>query len=362
MDFCPGGELFFHLHNLGRLTEPQAQFYFAEILLAIEHLHSLGVVYRDLKPENVLLDLDGHVRLTDFGLSKEHMRKDSVAFSFCGSPEYMSPEMLKEAGHSFAVDYYSIGALLYEMLTGLPPFYNRNRERMYHAILNNPLLMPKYISRNGRSLLGGLLEKDPRKRLGAEKGFTEIKAHPWLERVDWERVLKRKKSPPFIPNLRLSNFDPEYTSEPIDFRDQGPSIPSDPFSGFEYDASTETDEHSPVYLFPASRSKSASEMSTISTESRISRSQMNMPVIHEEEDEHHISKDMEISLIRAEASPVKRQTSLPADPRFKDAKKAVFLAKPQLPVVPDESLTARFWEDSQEEESIVREIPDLTDI
>ena len=361
MDFCPGGELFFHLHNLGRLTEPQAQFYFAEILLALEHLHSLGVVYRDLKPENVLLDLDGHVRLTDFGLSKEHMRKDSVAFSFCGSPEYMSPEMLKESGHSFAVDYYSLGALLYEMLTGLPPFYNRNKERMYHAILNNPLLLPNYISRSGRSLLSGLLEKDPRKRLGADRGFVEIKAQPWVEKVDWERVLKRKKAPPFIPNLRLSNFDPEYTSEPIDFRDHGPSLPSDPFDGFEYDAATETDEHSPVYLFPASRSKSASE-STVCTESRVSRSQISMPVIHEEEDEHHVSKDMDISLLRAQVTPAKRQSSLPVDPRFTGARKAVFLAKPPLSVVSDESLTARFWEDSEEEESIVRKIRDLNDI
>jgi len=361
MDFCPGGELFFHLHNLGRLTEPQAQFYFAEILLALEHLHSLGVVYRDLKPENVLLDLDGHVRLTDFGLSKEHMRKDSVAFSFCGSPEYMSPEMLKESGHSFAVDYYSLGALLYEMLTGLPPFYNRNKERMYHAILNNPLLLPNYISRSGRSLLSGLLEKDPRKRLGVDRGFVEIKAQPWLEKVDWERVLKRKKAPPFIPNLRLSNFDPEYTSEPIDFRDHGPSLPSDPFDGFEYDAATEADEHSPVYLFPASRSKSASE-STVCTESRVSRSQISMPVIHEEEDEHHVSKDMDISLLRAQVTPAKRQSSLPVDPRFTGARKAVFLAKPPLSVVSDESLTARFWEDSEEEESIVRKIRDLNDI
>ena len=135
MDFCPGGELFFHLHNLGRLTEDQAKFYFCEILLAIEFLHSLNIVYRDLKPENVLLDIDGHVRITDFGLSKEGIDKNGRSYSFCGSPEYMSPEMLKALGHGREVDFYSIGALLFEMLTGLPPFYDSNRSKMYLKIL-----------------------------------------------------------------------------------------------------------------------------------------------------------------------------------------------------------------------------------
>ena len=124
MDFCPGGELFYHLHNIGRLTEVQARFYFAEIVLGLEHMHNNCIVYRDLKPENVLLDIDGHIKLTDFGLSKDEMPKTSLTKSFCGSPEYMSPEMLEGVGHGRSVDFYSLGALLYEMLTGLPPFYD----------------------------------------------------------------------------------------------------------------------------------------------------------------------------------------------------------------------------------------------
>ena len=127
MDLCAGGELFYLLHQKGRLPEQVAKFYFAEILLGLEYIHSKGIIYRDLKPENVLLDIDGHIKLADFGLSKVLSSYDALANSFCGSPEYMSPEMLMGTGHGFAVDYYSLGAILYEMLTGLPPFYSTDR-------------------------------------------------------------------------------------------------------------------------------------------------------------------------------------------------------------------------------------------
>ena len=146
MDFCPGGELFFHLHNIGRLNEHQARFYFVEIVLGLEHMHKKLIIYRDLKPENILIDIDGHIKLTDFGLSKDHMSKTTLTKSFCGSPEYMSPEMLIGAGHSQAVDFYSLGALLYEMLTGLPPFYDQNREIMYKWIQKEKVKYPSYLS------------------------------------------------------------------------------------------------------------------------------------------------------------------------------------------------------------------------
>ena len=124
MDLCAGGELYYLLHLKGRLNEQAAKFYFAEILLGLEHIHKKGIVYRDLKPENVLLDIDGHIKLADFGLSKVLPSHASVTNSFCGSPEYMSPEMLNGTGHGFSIDYYSLGAILFEMLTGLPPFYS----------------------------------------------------------------------------------------------------------------------------------------------------------------------------------------------------------------------------------------------
>mmetsp|Transcript_16991 Transcript_16991/g.16860 ORF Transcript_16991/g.16860 Transcript_16991/m.16860 type:complete len:178 (-) Transcript_16991:475-1008(-) len=131
IDFCPGGELFYHLHRLGRFTENQAKFYFGEILLGLEYLHGRDIVYRDLKPENVLLDIDGHIKITDFGLSKENIRNRERTYSYCGSPEYMCPEMLQKAGHGRGVDFYSLGSLLYEMLTGLPPFYDPDKQKMH---------------------------------------------------------------------------------------------------------------------------------------------------------------------------------------------------------------------------------------
>lgn len=421
MDFCPGGELFFHLHNLGRLTEAQAQFYFAEILLALEYLHQHDIVYRDLKPENVLLDLDGHVRLTDFGLSKENLGPRGISYSFCGSPEYMSPEMLREEGHGRAVDYYSLGAMLYEMLTGLPPFYDKNREKMYRAIQNEPLKLPNYVSKAGRSLLSGLLEKDPHQRLGAQGGFEEIKQHPWLVKVDWGRYLKKKKSPPFIPNLRLSNFDPEYTSERVEFTGPSTATPlrgSDPFAGFEYSKDSESVVDSGgVIRFATGHSKSVSDISNVSTSDTKSQgvasrniSQLQaMTVIVEEEEPNSSPKDIDLSLSRvripdstihnagifsdSEARPRRRpKPELPIDPIPKDAKPARFEGPgPQRrkPVVKarasqeihlrgpeprmeqlaplsstmsyqdSDERVANYWGDSSDEESIVRQIPDF---
>lgn len=321
MDFCPGGELFFHLHNLGRLTEDQALFYFSEVLLALEHLHSKNVLYRDLKPENVLLDIDGHVRLTDFGLSKEHIGKADHTDSFCGSPEYMSPEMLREEGHGRAVDYYSLGALLYEMLTGLPPFYDRNRDKMYAAILNNALQLPSYVSKAGKSLLAELLEKDPRKRLGAMGGFEEIKRHPWLAKVNWDKVLSKKRLPPFIPNLRLSNFDPEYTSAPIDFSSSSsaPLRSHDPFSGFEFSQSYDLSDPTVPFHIPSSHSKSVSDISTNTSESRsqashnVSQMMQTMNVIVEEDEPNISPKDIDSAMIRVKVPEMVMKSSMFSD-------------------------------------------------
>jgi serum/glucocorticoid-regulated kinase 2 len=132
-DFFNGGELFHYLSKGGRFSEDRARLYAAEIALGLEHVHSMNIIYRDLKPENLLLDADGHIRITDFGLSKENVFDDDVK-SFCGTPEYLAPEVLKRQKYGKAVDWWSLGTLLYEMISGLPPYYDRNRERMYKKV------------------------------------------------------------------------------------------------------------------------------------------------------------------------------------------------------------------------------------
>lgn len=160
------------------MTESQAKFYFAEILQAIQYLHDNDILYRDLKPENIVIDHNGHLKLTDFGLSKINFSKRDRAYSFCGSPEYMAPEMLnsekmrltygtaKPMHHNRCLDFYHLGALLYEILCGLPPFFSEDRQLMYKDIVSSPLQIPTSLSENCRKLLRGLLEKDPVKRLG----------------------------------------------------------------------------------------------------------------------------------------------------------------------------------------------------
>ena len=200
MDLCPGGELFSYIaggNAQSRITELQAKVCFAELLLALEHLHSQRVVYRDLKPENVLVDAEGHLRLADFGLSKMEIGSADVTKTFCGSPEYMAPEMLARLGHGHALDFYQLGALLYELLTGLPPFYSQNRLKMYQDIISasraTELPVPGRVSKQAEDLVRRMLERDPAKRLANAK---EIKAHAFLKDVDWEKLRRREVPPP----------------------------------------------------------------------------------------------------------------------------------------------------------------------
>jgi RAC serine/threonine-protein kinase len=221
LDYCAGGELFFHLGKVGKFTEHRACFYAAEITLAIDYVHALDIVYRDLKPENVLLDSRGHVRLTDFGLSKEGISKSSSgANSFCGTPEYLAPEILNRQGHGRAVDWWSLGALLYEMLTGLPPFYCRDREKLFEKIRKGTLEYPKYLSPRAHQILRGLLTKDPHRRLGSGPNDAgDIKAQDFFADLNWDKLMKGEIPPPWDPqihgSLDTSQFDLEFTSMPL---------------------------------------------------------------------------------------------------------------------------------------------------
>ena len=178
--------------------------------MAIEHLHEKNVIYRDLKPENILVDAEGHLRLADFGLSKMNFSHVDLTQTFCGSPEYMAPEMLRQDGHGFALDYYQLGALLFEMLTGLPPHYNQNRMKMYQNIMNQETLeFPKNLSREAIDLMKRLLDKNPISRLSDPQS---IRDHPFFTTINWDQIVKRDIDPPIQVDFQRSNFDSDYTS------------------------------------------------------------------------------------------------------------------------------------------------------
>ena len=219
LDWCPGGELFFHLGKAGRFTESRAKFYAAQIVLALEHLHAHSVIYRDLKPENVLLDEHGNVLLTDFGLSKEGISDNISAHSFCGTPEYLAPEILTRQGHGRAADWWSLGAILFEMIVGMPPFYSRERERLFQKILSSSLRLPRSLSNECRHLLLSLLDRNPATRIGSRHDAMELKIHPFFHDIDWEALAEKRVVPPFRPALQqltdTNNFDVEFTSMPV---------------------------------------------------------------------------------------------------------------------------------------------------
>lgn len=247
LDYCAGGELFFHLGKLGKFPEHRARFYAAEIILAISYVHSLDIIYRDLKPENVLLDAQGHIRLTDFGLSKEGISSSSSgANSFCGTPEYLAPEILNRQGHGRAVDWWSLGALLYEMITGRPPFYCQDRERLFEKIRKSELHYPPSVSRPAKKVLVGLLTKDPTRRLGSgPSDAEEIQQKDFFAGLDFNKLMKGEIPPPWKPDisgsLDTSQFDKEFTRMPV-FSPQsmqrvhgfGATPDDNPFEGFTF--------------------------------------------------------------------------------------------------------------------------------
>jgi len=221
LEYCPGGELFNLLQKKRTFSEDNARFYAAQIVLALEHLHSKDIVYRDLKPENVLIDKDGYIRLTDFGLSKRGISGNRGATSVCGTPEYLAPEILFRMGHGKAVDWWTLGAILYEMLTGLPPFYTPNREELFERIKFSTLKYPSHLSPSAKSLLEGLFKKDPEKRLGGSLDDAKpIKTHPWFSGIDWDAIFMKEIKAPFVPVVKgesdVSNFDTEFTETPLD--------------------------------------------------------------------------------------------------------------------------------------------------
>lgn len=242
LEYLSGGELFMQLEREGIFMEDTACFYLAEISMALGHLHQKGIIYRDLKPENIMLNNQGHVKLTDFGLCKESIHDGTVTHTFCGTIEYMAPEILMRSGHNRAVDWWSLGALMYDMLTGAPPFTGENRKKTIDKILKCKLSLPPYLTQEARDLLKRLLKRNASSRLGAGAGdATEVQAHPFFRHINWEDLLARKVEPPFKPFLQsaedVSQFDSKFTSQtPVDSPDDSTLSESanQAFLGFTY--------------------------------------------------------------------------------------------------------------------------------
>ncbi|QKX57302.1 uncharacterized protein TRUGW13939_04414 [Talaromyces rugulosus] len=217
-DYMSGGELFWHLQKEGRFQEARAKFYIAELILALQHLHEHDIVYRDLKPENILLDANGHIALCDFGLSKANLTKNDTTNTFCGTTEYLAPEvLLDEQGYTKMVDFWSLGVLVFEMCCGWSPFYAEDTQQMYKNIAFGKVRFPRdALSTEGRNFVKGLLNRNPKHRLGAKDDAKELMAHPFFHDVDWEALGHKKVIPPFKPKLKsesdTSNFDPEFTT------------------------------------------------------------------------------------------------------------------------------------------------------
>ncbi|KAG8810651.1 Serine/threonine-protein kinase [Serendipita sp. 399] len=224
-DFKSGGELFWHLQRETRFGEERARFYIAELTLALEHLHKHDIVYRDLKPENILLDATGHVALCDFGLSKPDLPANQLTNTFCGTTEYLAPEiLLDDLGYSKMVDFWSLGVLLFEMLCGWSPFYNEDTQVMYRNICYGKIKFPRNtVSEDGKMFVKGLLNRVPANRLGSKGDAAELKAHPFFSIIDWDALSRKEVTPPFKPSVEsdesTANFDPEFTS--ADLREVG---------------------------------------------------------------------------------------------------------------------------------------------
>ncbi|XP_046967715.1 RAC serine/threonine-protein kinase isoform X1 [Vanessa cardui] len=221
MEYANGGELFFHLSRVRSFTEERTRFYGAEIVSALGYLHSEGIIYRDLKLENLLLDKDGHIKIADFGLCKVNITYGRTTKTFCGTPEYLAPEVLEDTDYGPAVDWWGTGVVLYEMVCGRLPFYNRDHDVLFSLILEEEVRFPRALSAPCRALLAALLCKEPARRLGAGPDDAhEIQTHPFFAAINWADLVAKKIPPPFKPQVDSDTdtryFDSEFTGESVE--------------------------------------------------------------------------------------------------------------------------------------------------
>mmetsp|Transcript_9403 Transcript_9403/g.18203 ORF Transcript_9403/g.18203 Transcript_9403/m.18203 type:complete len:358 (+) Transcript_9403:247-1320(+) len=202
LEYSIGGEFFTHLRKANRFPNDTARFYAAGVAITFEYLHNRNIVYRDLKPENLLLDSQGHLKVCDFGFAKT-VEPGTNTWTLCGTPEYLAPEIILNKGHGKAVDWWALGILIYEMLAGYPPFYADDRMQLYQSILAGKIEYPRHMKKEARDLIGKLLTADLSRRWGNLKGGgRDIRMHPWFKGFDWEALLQRSMPAPIQINAR----------------------------------------------------------------------------------------------------------------------------------------------------------------
>jgi len=213
MEFVSGGDLMFQIQRDRHFNESRSRFYAAEVALALMYLHSNNVIYRDLKLDNVLLDREGHIKIADFGMCKCNVTKDNPATTFCGTPDYIAPEILQELDYGHAVDWWAFGVLLYEMLSGQPPFEADHEDDLFEAILHDEVLFPIWLSADSVNILNQFMTKNPERRLGYDNEEVNIKRHHFFAPIDWAKLERREIKPEFVPDGSKLNFEKDFTEE-----------------------------------------------------------------------------------------------------------------------------------------------------
>lgn len=253
IEFINGGDLMYHMQRQCRLPEDHAKFYAAEICIAMNFLHERQIVYRDLKLDNVLMDLEGHIKLTDYGMCKEGISETNLTSTFCGTPNYIAPEILRGESYSFSVDWWALGVLMFEMVSGRSPWEGigssnnpdqNTEDYLFQVILTKPIRYPRSISVKASNILQRFLNKDPTDRLGCSpnSNFADIQNQPFFSSIDWVALEQKRVPPPFRPEetdeFSLIHFDPTFTNEEVCFTPDDPeiirAIDQSEFDGFEY--------------------------------------------------------------------------------------------------------------------------------